>query len=209
MQLYGLASRVVSTGRSPGTTGRWPDSGRQLVPRSTRAIRTTSEPYSIGSTIGAAASSARRTIRASPRRLSWNGRKSGCPSCLPSLFSWMKLMRGRSKTWDTPTGVLGLSSLGSGRLAMARRLGVTYGPIGAAKTLFALRPNVCPPWDNFTLKKLGLDVSGRSYNAYVRRVRSDVRSVARQTRDNRRRSASACRTSGLDSTEAHRRVLLG
>jgi hypothetical protein len=55
---------------------------------------------------------------------------------------------------------------------------VTYGPVGAAKTLFALRPNVCPPWDSYTLRALGLDHSGASYSKYLKRVISDLRAVS-------------------------------
>ena len=58
---------------------------------------------------------------------------------------------------------------------------VEYGPVGAAKTLFALRPNICPPWDLYTLSKLGFDYSAASYSKYMQRVRSDLEGVATQT----------------------------
>jgi hypothetical protein len=57
---------------------------------------------------------------------------------------------------------------------------VMYGPVGAAKTLFALRPNVCPPWDRYTLYALGLDQSGASYGKYLQRVLSDLQAVSTQ-----------------------------
>jgi hypothetical protein len=57
---------------------------------------------------------------------------------------------------------------------------VAYGPVGAAKTLFALRPNVCPPWDNYTLRELGFDYSGASYCEYMRRVLSNLKAVSNQ-----------------------------
>jgi hypothetical protein len=56
---------------------------------------------------------------------------------------------------------------------------VTYGPVGAAKTLFALRPNICPPWDSYILHALGLDPYSRtSYGRYLRWVLSDLREVS-------------------------------
>jgi len=57
---------------------------------------------------------------------------------------------------------------------------VTYGPVGAAKTLFALRPNIYPPWDRSTLGKLVPDSSGASYCKYLRLVLSDLRAVSIQ-----------------------------
>lgn len=59
---------------------------------------------------------------------------------------------------------------------------VEYGPVGAAKTLFALRPNLCPPWDLSTLSGLGFNYSATSYSNYVRLVLSDLQSVAAQAR---------------------------
>lgn len=57
---------------------------------------------------------------------------------------------------------------------------VTYGPVGAAKALFALRPNICPPWDGYTIYALGLDYSGASYARYLRLVLSDLQRAAAQ-----------------------------
>jgi hypothetical protein len=57
---------------------------------------------------------------------------------------------------------------------------VQYGPVGAAKTLFALRANTCPPWDDYTLTELGFDHSAASYSKYIRRVLSDLQGVAAQ-----------------------------
>jgi hypothetical protein len=57
---------------------------------------------------------------------------------------------------------------------------VEYGPVGSAKTLFALRPNICPPWDAYTLAKLGFDQSATSYSQYMRRVLSELQGVAAQ-----------------------------
>jgi len=57
---------------------------------------------------------------------------------------------------------------------------VAYGPVGAAKTLFALRPNLCPPWDDFALSRLGLDRSAASYGKYLWLVLSKLQAVASQ-----------------------------
>ena len=57
---------------------------------------------------------------------------------------------------------------------------VKYGPVGAAKTLFALRPNLCPPWDDFTLSKLGFDRSAASYSKYLRLTVSQLQVMASQ-----------------------------
>lgn len=56
---------------------------------------------------------------------------------------------------------------------------VLYGPVGAAKTLFALRPNICAPWDNYTLRNLWRE-KVYSYGDYLRRVLRDLREVSAQ-----------------------------
>jgi hypothetical protein len=70
----------------------------------------------------------------------------------------------------------------SWRQAGARKLApyVRYGPVGAAKTLFALRPNICPPWDSFTQDELGFDDSGASYCKYLQLALSDLKAVSGQ-----------------------------
>ena len=57
---------------------------------------------------------------------------------------------------------------------------VEYGPVGAAKTLFALRPNLCAPWDDYTLSRLGFDRSAASYASYLRHVLTQLQAVAAQ-----------------------------
>jgi len=57
---------------------------------------------------------------------------------------------------------------------------VEYGPVGAAKTLFALRPNLCPPWDDYTQSRLGFDRSAASYARYPHHVRTQLQAVAAQ-----------------------------
>ncbi len=54
---------------------------------------------------------------------------------------------------------------------------VTYGPTGAAKTLFALRPLAIPPWDEPI--RLELERKGvHSFRAYLARVAEQLRSVS-------------------------------
>jgi hypothetical protein len=60
---------------------------------------------------------------------------------------------------------------------------VDYGPVGAAKTLFALRPNICAPWDRYTARALEFNPdSPTSYGKYLRRVLSDLEKVRAEAR---------------------------
>jgi len=51
---------------------------------------------------------------------------------------------------------------------------VHMGPVGAAKMLFAIRPNVFPPWDNAILKKLKDCYSVESYADYLKYVKKII-----------------------------------
>jgi hypothetical protein len=75
---------------------------------------------------------------------------------------------------------LRIRQAGTRTLAAGSISHVTYGPIGAAKTLFALRPNICPPWDRYTLDALGLDYSRASYGSYLQRVLSELQAASIQ-----------------------------
>ena len=55
---------------------------------------------------------------------------------------------------------------------------VTFDPTGAAKTLFALRNQVFPPWDASIRVRLGYDDSQESYVEYLQWVRRELREVA-------------------------------
>jgi hypothetical protein len=55
---------------------------------------------------------------------------------------------------------------------------VTYGPTGTAKTLFALRPNVFPPWDDPIRMRLGFGSDGTSFQRYLTEVASTLRALA-------------------------------
>jgi len=50
----------------------------------------------------------------------------------------------------------------------------TVGPVGAAKTLFALRKNMFPPWDNPIIKKLDFSANGEGYINYLLRVKEEL-----------------------------------
>ena len=54
---------------------------------------------------------------------------------------------------------------------------VTFGPAGAAKTLFALQNQVFPPWDKSIRMYLGYDDSQESYIEYLRWVKIKLQEV--------------------------------
>jgi len=53
-------------------------------------------------------------------------------------------------------------------------ISVTFGPTGAAKVLYALRPNCCPPWDDDIRKHFRWNGAGASYISFLRTVRSEI-----------------------------------
>jgi hypothetical protein len=74
-------------------------------------------------------------------------------------------------------------SLASKRLQASGRLDhVTYGPTGAAKTLFALRPNVFPPWDDPMRAKLRLSGDAASFREYLTSVAEQLRQLSDEAR---------------------------
>lgn len=50
----------------------------------------------------------------------------------------------------------------------------TFGATGAAKTLYAIRPNACAPWDEAIRRRLGFPDSGDGYRQHLERVRSEL-----------------------------------
>ena len=54
---------------------------------------------------------------------------------------------------------------------------VHFGPTGAAKILFALRPNCCPPWDTPKRKHLQWDGGEISYCRFLQTVEAEVRDL--------------------------------
>lgn len=51
---------------------------------------------------------------------------------------------------------------------------VSFGPAGAAKILFAIRPRALVPWDDAIRKALGSDASEACYFAYLKRVKATI-----------------------------------
>jgi hypothetical protein len=64
------------------------------------------------------------------------------------------------------------------KLAGGRLVAVAFGPTGAAKTLFAIRPNVFPPWDDPIREQLGYNGNGLSFRSYLMSVAEQLRSLA-------------------------------
>jgi hypothetical protein len=56
----------------------------------------------------------------------------------------------------------------------SRKYPVTFGPTGAAKVLFALRPSAFPPWDDPIRERRGYDGSPESYPRFLRDVQGEV-----------------------------------
>ena len=54
---------------------------------------------------------------------------------------------------------------------------VHIGPVGAAKTLFALRPNLFSPWDTPIYKTLDLEGNGSGYVGYLSRIQKELEEV--------------------------------
>jgi hypothetical protein len=59
----------------------------------------------------------------------------------------------------------------------SRSLVVTYGPTGAAKTLFAIRPMAVPPWDDPIRRALGFSGDLGSFRVYLMGVAAQLRSL--------------------------------
>ncbi len=80
----------------------------------------------------------------------------------------------------------------SSRIASLRagRLPVKFGPVGAAKILFALRPLVFPPWDSPIQNEFCYDGSPESYRRFLQRVADVLQNLA-----------PVCRRNGFDLPE--------
>jgi hypothetical protein len=110
-----------------------------------------------------------------------------------SLVSWAASWLGNLPDWPTQLTDLSAAELelcagaynalrdlpaSSRTLRTGRVSQVTYGPTGTAKTLFALRPNVFPPWDTPIRKLFGVGRDGASFKRYLTDVASTLREVA-------------------------------
>ena len=58
-----------------------------------------------------------------------------------------------------------------------REINVRIGPVGTAKTLFALRPNLFSPWDAPIYNKFQLEGNGCGYIKYLSRVQNELREI--------------------------------
>lgn len=54
---------------------------------------------------------------------------------------------------------------------------VGIGPVGAAKTLFALRPNLFSPWDTPIYQYFHLEGDGNGYVSYLCKIQSELRDI--------------------------------
>lgn len=67
--------------------------------------------------------------------------------------------------------------IASTRLRNGKRLVITFGPTGASKILFVLRPDIAVPWDEAMRKGLQHSGDGASYAEYLKRVVSEIHSL--------------------------------
>ncbi len=78
---------------------------------------------------------------------------------LDAIANAYEELRGRQASWQRRK---------TGRVQM------TFGPAGAAKTLYALRPNACSPWDAAIRKQFHLPETGDGYRRHLVRVRTEL-----------------------------------
>ena len=50
----------------------------------------------------------------------------------------------------------------------------SFGPAGAAKALYAIRPNACSPWDEPIRKRFGLGDDAEGYRRHLVRIRAEL-----------------------------------
>ncbi len=68
------------------------------------------------------------------------------------------------------------------RARTSGKYSVTYGPTGAAKVLFALRPRLVPPWDDPIRDHFNADGSADSYREFLESVRQELRVLVEDAR---------------------------
>ena len=66
----------------------------------------------------------------------------------------------------------------------SRSFSKSVGPTGASKILFALRPEIAVPWDEAIRKGLKHGNDGSSYVDYLKRVCTEIQSLAKSCRNN-------------------------
>jgi hypothetical protein len=67
-------------------------------------------------------------------------------------------------------------------LKSGRTTPVTYGPAGAAKTLFVLQPNVFPPWDDEIRRRLRFSKDATGFRRYLTEVMNTLRELSSEAR---------------------------
>ncbi len=60
----------------------------------------------------------------------------------------------------------------------------TFGPTGASKILFALRPNIAVPWDSYIRNGRGYSGSGSSYVEYLKRLIEEIEELKKSCLEN-------------------------
>jgi hypothetical protein len=73
------------------------------------------------------------------------------------------------------------------RLAAEKRraesvIAVHFSPTGAAKILYALRPNCCPPWDAPIRKHFHWDGGEASYCRFLKTVRAEILDLIKEAK---------------------------
>lgn len=125
------------------------------------------------------------------------------------IISWYKQFRtslfsAHSRLWEISRAEL--DSVGVAYDALSKRIAsyrarkghaipISFGPTGAAKVLFAIRPHALPPWDAPIRRGLGYDTSQASYVSYLLHVKSILEELA-----------DACQRNGFELTDLPRQV---
>lgn len=65
-----------------------------------------------------------------------------------------------------------------------REIPRTFGPTGASKILFALRPNLAVPWDSYIRDNLGYSGNGSSYVEYLKRLIEEIEELKESCKEN-------------------------
>ena len=64
-----------------------------------------------------------------------------------------------------------------------REIDIRIGPVGSAKVLFALRPNLFSPWDKPICKNFQLEDNGCDYFEYLLKVQNELREIKNSLKD--------------------------
>jgi len=105
-----------------------------------------------------------------------------------SLTQWWEIWRDRLPTYDQTLDTLDDQALDTIAAAyedlrtrqaswQRRASGViarNFGPAGAAKALYAIRPNACPPWDDPIRVQLQFSETGDGYRRHLGRCRAEL-----------------------------------